>query len=205
MGHANGYKVPILLEELGAPYELIAVNISAGEQKTSEYLALNPNGKIPVLADTEANISIFESGAILMYLAEKHKQFLPADVAGKYAAIEWLMFQMAGVGPMFGQANYFVKFAKEKIPHAIERYTAEAARLSGVMERRLAHAPYLAGEYGIADMAIWPWVRSGVSRGYVDLENYPNLKRWFKAIEERPAVGRALGKVDAAAEAKEKE
>lgn len=137
-----------------------------------------------------------------MYLAEKHSALLPTDTREKYAVVEWLMFQVGGVGPMFGQVNYFVKYAKEKISPAIERYTAEAARLSGVMERRLAAAPYLAGEYSIADMAVWPWVRAALQTGYLDIHAYPNLARWYRQLEVRPAVKRALEKVDAAAEAK---
>jgi GSH-dependent disulfide-bond oxidoreductase len=195
----NGYKVPMLLEELGLAYEIKPVNIAAGEQMTPAFLAISPNNKIPALVDGDT--SIFESGAILMYLAEKAGKFWPQEGAGKYAVAEWLMFQMASVGPTFGQANHFIKYAKEKIPYAIDRYTKEAARLCGVMEKRLGEAPFLAGEYSIADMATWPWVRTGVSGGYVDLQAYPNLKRWFEAIAARPATARALEKTDAAAAA----
>ena len=206
----NGYKVPILLEELGLEYEIVAVNISADDQKTSEYAALNPNQKIPTLVDPDADggpITIFESGAILLYLIEKAKaaQFMPQDTKGKYQVLEWLMFQMAGVGPMFGQAGHFVKFAKEKVPYAIERYTTEAARLCGILDKRLSEAEFLAGSYSIADIATWPWVRAGISTGYVDLAGYPNLKRWFDAIGGRVAVQRGLQKTDEAAAARKQQ
>jgi GST-like protein len=199
----NGYKVPILLEELGLEYEIKPVNIGVGEQKTPEYAAINPNNKIPALIDTEAEggpLTIFESGAILVYLAEKAHatQFLPQDAKGKYAVLEWLFFQMASVGPMFGQAGYFIKFAKEKVPLAEERYRAEAVRLCGVMDTRLGAVEYLAGEYSIADIATWPWVKAGVETGYVELASYPNMKRWYEAVAARAAVQRALEKTNAA-------
>jgi GST-like protein len=202
----NGYKVPIMLEELGMPYEIEAVNIVAGEQKTPEFLAMNPNHKIPVLTDTEGpdgkSITLFESAAIMWYLAEKSGKLLPKEIPNKLVAMEWLMFQMASVGPMFGQAGYFIKFATEKVPFAIDRYTKEAERLCGVLETRLSQAEYMAGEYSIADIATWPWVRSGIDTGYVDLSKFTNLKRWFDAIAARPAVVAALAKTDAAVAAK---
>jgi GST-like protein len=200
----NGYKVPILFEELGLPYEIEAVNIQTGEQMKPEFLAMNPNHKIPVLVDTDAGITVFESGAILIYVIEKSKaaNLMPQDAKSKYAVLEWLFFQMASVGPMFGQANHFLKYAKEKLPYAIDRYTAEAARLCGVMETQLGYSSYIAGDYSIADIAAWPWVKTGVSGGYVDLGKYPNLKRWFDAVAERDAVKRAYDKVDAAAASK---
>lgn len=198
----NGYKVPILLEELGAEYELQAVNLDAKEQKAPDYVKINPNGKIPALVDGDAGVSVFESGAILMYLAEKHL-LLPTDTKSKYAVIEWLFFQMSEVGPFFGQANHFVVFAKEKIPYAIERYQSEVRRICTVMEKHLGETDYLAGEYSIADIATWPWVRSAVSRGHIDIHDYPNLKRWYEAIGGRPAVQAAIDKVDAAAKEKE--
>lgn len=191
----NGYKVPIMLEELGMDYELVPVDIAHGAQMTPEFLAMNPNHKIPVLVDGE--LTIFESGAILIYLVEKSGKFQPKDIKQKYEVIEWLMFQMASIGPMFGQANHFVKHAPEKIDYAIKRYRDETNRLTAVLENQLAQAPYLAGEYGIADIATWPWVRSALNNGHIDLAAYPKVKTWFAAIEQRPAVKRALEKVDA--------
>jgi GST-like protein len=191
----NGYKVPIMLEELGQEYEIVPVNIAKGEQMTPEFLAMNPNHKIPVFVD-DSGLVIFESGAILMYLAEKHGKFFPQEERAKYIALEWLMFQMASVGPMFGQANHFIKYAPEKIPYAIDRYTKEAARIMGVLETRLAQAPFLAGEYGIADMATWPWVRTAKQNAISDLAQFPNVKKWYDSIESREAVKRAIEKVD---------
>ena len=199
----NGYKVPIMLEELGKEYEIIAVDISKGEQKTPEFLAMNPNHKIPVFVDDEnGGLTIFESGAILIYLAGKYKKFLSEDLKPKFEALEWLMFQMASVGPMFGQANHFIKYAPEKIDYAIKRYTDESVRIMGVLETRLAQVPYLAGEYGIADIATWPWIRTGVTNKIVDLAQFPAVEKWYKAIENREAVKRAIEKVDAAAATK---
>ncbi len=197
----NGYKVPILLEELGLEYELIPINIAKGEQKTPEYLALNPNNKIPVLVDSDApdkTLTIFESGAILEYLAEKTGKFMPKDLQGKYQVIEWLMFQMAGVGPMFGQLAHFTRFAPEKIPYAITRYTDETKRLLEVLDKRLGTVSYLAGDYSIADMATWPWVRAFKSMDGASLADYPNVSRWFDEINSHPAVQKALEKTDAA-------
>lgn len=198
----NGYKIPIMLEELSLPYEIIPVNINAGGQKTPEFLAMNPNHKIPVLVDDAAEggpLTIFESGAILMHLAEKSGQYLPADTRGRYTAIEWLFFQVANVGPMFGQANHFVKHTAEQLEYPIARYRKEANRLMGVMDSRLSTVPYLAGDYSIADIATWPWIRSGIANKHVILSEYPHVERWFRAIETRPAVVRALEKVDRAA------
>jgi GST-like protein len=196
----NGYKTPILLEELGLEYELIPINISKGEQKTPGFLALNPNGKIPALIDEDAeggSLTVFESGAILEYLAEKSGKFMPKDVHGKYAVMEWLMFQMAGVGPMFGQLAHFTRFAPEKIPYGITRYTDEAKRLMSVLDARLAQTgAYLAGEYSIADISTWPWVRALKSMELVPLTDYPNVARWFADIEARPAVHSGIEKTD---------
>jgi GST-like protein len=197
----NGYKVPILLEELGLEYELHPVNIAKGEQKKPEYLAMNPNGRIPALVDEDAEggpLTIFESGAILEYLAEKSGKFFPQDVHAKYAVSEWLMFQMAGVGPMFGQLGHFVRFAPEKIPYAITRYTDEAKRLLGVLDTQLGKSDYLAGEYSIADISTWPWIRAAKGMEIIPLTDYPNVDRWFAAIDERPAVKLAIEKVDEA-------
>jgi GST-like protein len=198
----NGYKVPILFEELGLEYELHPINISKGEQKTAEYLALNPNGKIPTLVDEDAeggSLTIFESGAILEYLAEKSGKFIPQDLHGKYEVREWLMFQMAGVGPMFGQLVHFTRFAPEKVPYAITRYTDEVKRLLGVLDSRLSTAQYLGGdEYSIADISTWTWVRAAKNTEEVPFTDYANVSRWFDEIAERPAVARALQKVDVA-------
>ena len=191
----NGHKVHIMLEECELAYRVHAVDIGAGDQFEPEFLRISPNNKIPAIVDPDGPdgkpISLFESGAILIYLAGKTGRFLPADVRGKYRALEWLMFQMGGIGPMFGQAHHFRIYAPEKIDYAINRYTNEARRLYGVLDRRLAEAPYLAGEYGVADIATFPWTRSHERQG-VDLADYPNVKRWFDAIAARPAVQRGV-------------
>ena len=191
----NGYKISILLEELGVPYNVIPVNIQAGEQFEPDFLKISPNNRMPAIVDHEgpgnAPISIFESGAIMMYLAEKHGKFLPIDVRPRYKVVEWLMFQMAGVGPMLGQAHHFRQYAPEPIPYAVDRYTKEAGRLYGVIDRRLGEVPYLAGEYSIADMAVFPWLRSYERQGQ-KLEDFPNLKAWFEGIAEREAVKKGL-------------
>ena len=191
----NGHKVHIMLEECALPYTVHAVDIGAGDQFRAEFLAISPNNKIPAIVDPDGPdgrpISLFESGAILLYLAGKTGRFLPADVRGRYVALQWLMFQMGGLGPMLGQAHHFRIYAKEKIEYAINRYTSEAKRLYGVMDRRLAEVPYLAGDYGIADMAAFPWTRSHANQG-VDLADYPNVRRWFDAIAARPAVQRGV-------------
>lgn len=197
----NGFKAPILLEELGLGYELIPIDISKGEQKTDEYIALNPNSKIPTLVDTDAEgetLTVFESGAILEYLAERQGKFLPKDVRGKYAVMEWLMFQMAGVGPMIGQLAHFVRFAPEKVPYAIERYTNEVKRLLSVLDMQLGKETYLAGEYSIADIATWPWIRALKALEVVPLTDYANVTRWYGAIETRPAVKAGIEKTEAA-------
>ncbi len=194
----NGQKVPIMLEELGLEYEIHPVNITKGEQMTPEYLAINPNNKIPALVVPDADegpLTIFESGAILMYLAENSGKFMPTDTREKYQVIEWLMFQMAGVGPMFGQLNHFIKYAPERVEYAIKRYTDESKRLLGVMEKRLGEVSCLAGEYSIADIATWPWVNTIRVLEEVSIEEYPNVQRWFTEIGERPAVVAAMQKV----------
>jgi GST-like protein len=192
----NGHKVHIMLEECGVPYRVHAVDIGSGDQFEPEFLAISPNNKIPAITDPDgpdgAPISLFESGAILLYLASKTGRFLPADVRGRYVALEWLMFQMGGVGPMLGQAHHFRIYAPEKIPYAIERYTNEARRLYGVMNRRLAKSKYIAGiEYGIADIAIFPWLRSWKNQG-ISWDDYPHLKGWFDEVAARPAVQRGV-------------
>ncbi|MEB3211566.1 MAG: glutathione S-transferase N-terminal domain-containing protein [Leptolyngbyaceae bacterium] len=191
----NGWKVSIMLEEVGLPYTTHPINILAGDQFTPEFLEISPNNKMPAIVDPEgpegAPISIFESGAILMYLGEKTGQFYPTDMRDRYTVIQWLMFQMGGIGPMFGQAHHFRKYAKEKIPYAIDRYTNEAGRLYGVLDNRLAHVEYVAGDYSIADMAIFPWTISHETQGH-SFDDFPNVKRWFDAINARPAVQKGL-------------
>ena len=191
----NGHKIHIMMEEIGLPYRVHGVDIGRGDQFKPAFLAISPNNKIPAIVDSEGPggkpISVFESGAILIYLAEKTGKFLPKDKRKRYAVLEWLMFQMGSIGPMFGQANHFRAYAPEKIPYAIDRYTNEAKRLYGVMERRLADHAYVAGDYSIADIAIFPWMRYGDRRG-VNVDEFPNVKRWFEAIEARPTVKRGL-------------
>jgi GST-like protein len=191
----NGHKVHIMLEECGLPYTVHAVDIGAGDQFKPEFLAISPNNKIPAIVDRIGPdgkpMSLFESGAILLYLAGKTGRFLPDDVRGKYVALQWLMFQMGGLGPMLGQAHHFRIYAPEKIEYAINRYSNEAKRLYGVMDKRLGEVEYFAGDYGIADMAVFPWTRPHANQG-IDLANYPNVKRWFDAITARPAVQRAV-------------
>lgn len=192
----NGHKVHIMLEECGLKYRVHGINIRTGDQFKPEFLKISPNNRIPAIVDNDGPdgkpLSLFESGAILIYLAGKTGRFLPRDLHDRYAALQWLMWQMGGVGPMFGQANHFRAYAVEKITYAIERYTNEANRLTGVLDKRLSEAEYLAGdEYSIADMAVFPWMRNAERRG-IDLAGYPNAHRWFKAIDARPAVVRAV-------------
>ena len=192
----NGWKATIILEETGLPYKLVPVDITSGDQFEQEFLRISPNNKIPAIVDPEGPdgepMSLAESGAILIYLAEKSGRFLPGTPRDGYLVLQWLMFQTGHVGPMLGQAHHFRGYAPEKIPYAIERYTHEAARLYGVMDRRLSETEYFAGEeYTIADMAIYPWLVSHEKQGQ-DLEDYPALKRWYEGIESRPAVNRAL-------------
>ena len=192
----NGYKVTILLEELGWKYDVIPVHIGKGEQFKPEFLKISPNNKIPALVDRDgpghAPIAIFESGAIMMYLAEKSGwRFMPADTRRRYDVVQWLMFQMGSVGPMLGQAHHFRRYAPEPIPYAVERYTNEAHRIYGVIDRRLREAPYLAGEYSIADMATYPWLRPHKWQGQ-ELAEFPHLSRWYADVRARPAVQRGL-------------
>jgi GST-like protein len=203
----NGHKVHIALEELGLPYKVTAINIGAGEQFAPAFLAINPNHRIPAITDDEgpggAPITLFESGAILIYLAEKAvakkaaaenvAKLIPADPAARYICLQWLMFQMGGIGPMFGQANHFLNYAPEKIPYAMSRYRNEVIRLIGVLEKRLSQVPYLAGaDYSIADIATFPWIRSAVKGGSVALDQAPSVQRWMNLIDARPAVARGL-------------
>lgn len=192
----NGHKIHIMLEECELPYEVHAVDIGAGDQFKPEFLAISPNNKIPAIVDPDGPdsrpISLFESGAILIYLAGKTGQFLPRDDRGKFVALQWLMFQMAHIGPMLGQAHHFRRYAPQQIEYAINRYTNEARRLYGVMDRRLGQVRYFAGDsYTIADIAIFPWTRSHAAQG-VDFADYPNVKRWFEEVSARPAVQRGL-------------
>ncbi|HEX9449593.1 MAG TPA: glutathione binding-like protein [Dongiaceae bacterium] len=192
----NGHKVHILLEELGLAYRPIGIDIGAGAQFEPDFLKISPNNKVPAIVDPDGPggkpIALFESGEILIYLAEKSGCFLPAAGATRYAVLEWLMFQMGGVGPMLGQAHHFRIYAPDKITYAIDRYTNEAKRLYGVMDRRLGEAPYFAGtEYSIADMSIWPWLRYHERQG-IDLADFPQVKRWYQEIEARPAVQRGI-------------
>jgi len=188
----NGHKVSIALEELGLPYTVHAVDLAALEQKTPEFLRLNPNGRIPVIVDREAgDFVVFESGAILVYLAEKTGRLMPASPKGRSLVMQWLMFQMGGIGPMMGQANVFHRYLPEKIPLAIERYQNEVRRLFGVLDGRLAGREYLAGDYSIADIANWAWVRTHNWSG-VSLEGLPNLERWVTQLAARPACQRGI-------------
>ena len=186
----NGWKVSICLEELGTPYEVQLVDLFKGEQKSDSYLEINPNGRIPAIIDRENNnFKVFESGAILIYLAEKAGKLLPTDRDQRSVAMQWLMFQMGGIGPMQGQALVFQRNAPEKIQFAIDRYLNETSRLYRVLDRRLGDVEFLAGEYSVADIATWPWISVAEWTG-LDLSDFPNLSRWFGAIASRPAVER---------------
>ncbi|MFM7347808.1 MAG: glutathione binding-like protein [Tagaea sp.] len=195
-GTPNGRKVSVMLEECGLAYEVHTIDIGKNDQFKPEFVAINPNSKIPAIVDGDGPdgkpISVFESGAILIYLAEKTGKFLPKDARGRTETLQWLMFQMGGVGPMFGQAHHFMKFAPVKIEYGIERYGKETKRLYGVMDARLAKVPYLAGaEYTIADMATYPWVARHEFH-QVDLAAFPNVKRWFDALSARPGVAKGM-------------
>jgi GST-like protein len=192
----NGHKVHVMLEECGLAYKVVPVDIGAGDQFKPEFLAISPNNRVPAIVDPDGPdgrpISLFESGAILLYLAGKTGRFLPADTRGRYNALQWLMFQMGNVGPMLGQAHHFRVYAPEKIAYAIERYSNEARRLYRVMNDQVARTRYIAGdEYTIADMAIFPWLRSWKNQG-IDWNEFPNLKGWFDEIAARPAVMRGV-------------
>ena len=199
----NGRKVPIFLEETGQPYRLHMVNIRAGEQFKPDFVKICPNSKIPAIIDQDGPggkpLSLFESGAILIYLGDKTGRLIGSDAAGRYRVIEWVMFQMANVGPLFGQANHFLNKTPEKIPYAIERYVTEAKRITVVLDKRLGANEYLAGDfYSIADITNYVWLRNPKNEG-LTLDDYPNVKRWFYAIDARPAVQRAHKAVEDAA------
>jgi GST-like protein len=191
----NGRKVSIMLEECALPYRVHPVNIGKGEQFTSEFLAINPNNRIPAIVDSEGPdgkpLPLFESGAILIYLAEKTGRLMPRDSRTRYVALQWLMFQMGGVGPMFGQAHHFIRNAKEQVPYGIKRYSDETRRLYGVLQKRLSEAEYLADEYSIADIATFPWV-ARFEWHKVDLADFPAVQRWFDRIHARPAVPKGM-------------
>jgi GST-like protein len=195
-GTPNGRKVSIMLEECGLPYRVHTVNIGKNEQFAPGFVAINPNSKIPAIVDPDGPdgkpMALMESGAILIYLAGKTGKYLPTSTRGKYDALQWLMFQMGGVGPMFGQTHHFLRAAPEKVPYGIERYSKETRRLYGVMDQHLGATPFLAaGEYGIADMATFPWVARHEWH-LVDLNDFPDVKRWYDLIAARPAVKRGM-------------
>jgi GSH-dependent disulfide-bond oxidoreductase len=194
----NGHKISIFLEEAEVPYALHPVNIGSGEQFQPDFLAKSPNNRIPAIVDHAplgggAPISVFESGAILLYLADKYQRFIPIDLRGRTEVTQWLMWQMGGLGPMLGQTHHFRQYAPEKVPYAIERYTKETGRLYGVLNTRLQDREYVAGDYSIADMAAWPWIAPEMQGQ--DLSQFPNLKRWHAALSERPKLirGHAVG------------
>ena len=191
----NGWKVSIFLEEAGAPYNVVPVDITAGDQFEPSFLEISPNNKIPAIVDHDGpggeQISLFESGAILIYLAEKTGRFYPESPRERYWVLQWLMFQMGSVGPMLGQNHHFRQYAPEEILYAVNRYTNEAARLYEVMDRRLSEVEYFAGDYSIVDMAIYPWVVPHERQGQ-KMEDFPNLRRWYESVGARPAVRRAL-------------
>jgi len=191
----NGRKVSVMLEECGLPYSVHKVNIGQGEQFKPEFLSISPNNRIPGIVDPDGPdgkpLKLFESGAILVYLSGKTGKFLPSSTRGKYIALQWLMFQMGGVGPMFGQAHHFLRAAPEQVPYGIKRYTDEARRLYGVLDKRLSEAAFLADEYSIADIATFPWIARHEWHK-VDLAEFPNVKRWYDTINRRPAVVRGM-------------
>ena len=198
----NGWKVSIMLEECGLEYNMIPVNIGKGEQFTPEFLTISPNNRMPVIVDPDGAaddgggpISVFESGAILVYLAEKTGKLMPSDIRGRKEVMEWLMWQKSGMGPMFGQAGHFRFYAPEKIPYAQERYNTESIRLYGVLDQRLEGREYICGDYSIGDIACWPWVLTYKSQG-IDLAAFPEVRRWYDALKQRPALrrGYALGR-----------
>jgi GSH-dependent disulfide-bond oxidoreductase len=194
----NGHKITLFIEETGLPYRMHPVNISAGDQFKPEFLAIAPNNRIPAIVDTEpadggAPISVFESGAILEYLADKTGCFLPRDVRGRAETLQWLYWQMGGLGPMAGQNHHFVQYAPEKQPYAIDRYVKETNRLYGVLNKRLADRAFVAGDYSIADMAAYPWIVPHENQGQT-LDDFLHLKRWFEAIKARPATRRAYAR-----------
>lgn len=191
----NGWKASIALEEMDIPYVVRGVDIMAGEQKQPDFLRINPNGRVPAIIDTESGITVFESGAILIYLAEMSGRLLPQDRAGRTAVIQWVMFQMSGIGPMMGQANIFSRYFPEKIPAAIDRFQAEVRRLFSVLDGYLAANEFLAGDYSIADIANWSWVRIHFWAG-VPVDDFQHLRRWLEVLEQRPAVQAGVSVID---------
>ena len=187
----NGHKASIVLEELGLEYEVHKIDITKDEQFTPEFVAINPNSKIPAIVDRDAEITVFESGAILIYLAEKTGKLLPSETKERFQVIEWLMFQMASVGPMFGQYNHFNRYAPEKIPYAIERYKKETLRLYEVLNKQLADKEFICGAYSIADIATFPWV-AAYEYMELTLDNHPHLQQWVSRMEQRPAVQKGM-------------
>lgn len=188
----NGRKASIMLEEVGLPYNVHKIDITKNEQFTPEYIAINPNSKIPAIVDRDTEMAVFESGAILIYLAEKTgSRLLPTEQKQRFQVLEWLMLQMGSIGPMFGQLNHFKRFAPEKIEYAIARYEKETLRLYSVLDKQLADKEYICGDYTIADIATYPWVASYDFQG-LTLDNHPNLKRWFETLQQRPAVQRGM-------------
>ncbi len=191
----NGHKMHIMLEEVGLDYKVIPIDIGAGDQFDPEFLKISPNNKMPAMVDHDGPggepFPMFESGAMLLYLAEKTGRFLPREMAARYRVTQWLMFQMGHIGPMLGQAHHFRAYAPETIPYAVDRYTNEAARLYKVLDIRLGASEYLADDYSVADIAVFPWLRSYERQGQ-DLADFPHVKRWFEAINARPAVQRGL-------------
>lgn len=197
----NGHKITLFLEESGVPYTIHPVNLSRGDQFKPEFLAISPNNRIPAIVDQNpigggAPVTVFESGAILLYLAEKTGMFLPKDLRGRFAALEWLFWQVGGLGPMAGQNHHFKQYAREKLPYAIERYVNETGRLYAVLDKRLADRSFVAGDYSIADMAAYPWIVPHENQGQ-KLADFPHLERWFGAIRARPATQRAYAKAAA--------
>ncbi len=187
----NGRKASIMLEEVELPYNVHKIDITKNDQFTPEFVAINPNSKIPAIVDHDTGITVFESGAILIYLAEKTGKLLPTADKERFQVLSWLMLQMGSVGPMFGQLNHFKKFAPEKIPYAIERYEKETLRLYGVLDKQLTEREYLCGDYSIADIATYPWVAIYEFQG-LTLDSHPNLKRWVETMQQRPAVQRGM-------------
>lgn len=191
----NGQKISVMLEEIGMTYNVHKIDIYKGEQFTPEFVTINPNSKIPAIVDRDINISVFESGAILIYLAEKSGKLLPTEPKQRFEVLQWLMFQMSGVGPMMGQLAHFLFFASEKIPYAIDRYKQEVFRQMGVLDKQLAKQEFLCGDYSIADIATFPWIRAHESVGAsqnMTLDDYPHLQRWSKMLQQRPAIQRGM-------------
>lgn len=190
-GTPNGHKASIILEEVELPYNVHKIDITKGDQFTPEFVAINPNSKIPAIVDRDTDFTVFESGAILIYLAEKTGKLLPTNDKERIQVLSWLMLQMGSVGPMLGQLNHFKKFAPEKIPYAIERYEKETLRLYSVLDKQLAEREFICGEYSIADIATYPWIAIYEWQG-LTLDSHPNLKRWVETVQQRPAVERGM-------------